>query len=340
MPYFTTTGSKEFSSTLMIQLKCPENAMAQILKIFESRESHSSKKKAEDDVAEVALAALNDLYKLNVEGTTAIKPSTKADSSLDDLFESIAKAVNLLNTNDFLTEESMPAECLLLFGGVQSALNRINPIHRKDSKRSFSCLLEALESPLQKIVAIERDGEKYLLRSNLATSSPNSEKKPTSTGSHLKRTDVGRFVVIPSAEDEIPYEVQFSLSSASSSTEHNGGDGIRMMEAFAAMYTALKTSSNFSISTPLFIPTGENYKNNLSKLFNGANLKESNRTEDSKDISSSQIVKPRLLIKHNQNRGTITSCKAMSFFMSHGLLFTVVDVNELIIYFTSCIYVN
>ena len=329
-PIFTTTGSKEFSSTVTIEL-CTFSNDERLThhSTFQSRESYSSKKKAEDDAAEVALAAANNL---SIEGTTAINPSVNTNASMEDLFESIAKAVNLLNSNNFLIEESMPAECLLLFGGVQSALNRINPIHRKNSEKSLSCLLEALESPLQKVITLEQDGAKYLLRNKLAKSSHDSEMKPTltecQTRRELQKNDIGTFVVIPSAENETPYEVQFALTSVSSSAEHIGSDGIRMMEAFTAMYTAMKTSFNFSISTPLFIPTGENYEKNLSQLFNGDNPTEHSaadgtrihalqRTEDSKDISPSQVVKPRLLIKHNQNRGMTASYKALLYKISY-----------------------
>jgi hypothetical protein len=325
-PQFSSTGPPlAYSSSVSINIIGELDAS----RTFQSRETHTTKKKAENDVSEVALNAICNIRM--VTSNHPVDPNTIAEENLQDLVESIIKVVFAFHQGIFNSQNLVPIEYFLLFAGVQSSLNRVNPTNRKNCLQAYSYLLKALSSPSQTVLALERGGSRFfarkLLHCNHNTSAAHGSVGDSllNNGNVLQQSGVFQFVVIPASESTVPYEVQIDVSGDSGvsecgdvngTTDADAGHGSRILNCFTAMATALHTKGNLAISAPLYNPSAEKYQENLAQLFR-KEKKEEKFTVDlkgcsevvPKDISvpfnktHSQVLKPRLFLQHRTQNG-------------------------------------
>jgi hypothetical protein len=324
-PQFTASGPPlAYSSSVSIHVVGELDAP----RTFQSREIHTTKKKAENDVSEVALNAMSNTRM--IPSDLPVDFSTVAEEDLRDLVESIIKVVFAFHQGIFSSQNLVPIEYFLLFAGVQSALNRVNPTNRKNSLQAYSYLLKALSSPLQTVLALKTEGSRLFARKILHTSQEatagdgNVADSQVNTGNRLQQSGTFQFVVIPASESTVPYEVRVDVSvsgdsdcgDSNSTTDADTDHGYRILNCFTAMSTALQAKGNLTISAPLYNPSAEKYFENLTQLF-PVEKKEQSLNVDietcsdiiPKDASPpikkthSQLLKPRLFMQYSNPNG-------------------------------------
>lgn len=322
-PQFTCSGLPlAYSSSVLINIV----GELDVPRTFQSRETHTTKKKAENDVSEVALNAIYNTKML--QSNLPVDPDTVAEGDLQDLVESIIKVVFAFHQGIFSAQNLVPVEYFLLFAGVQSALNRVNPTNRKNCLQAYSYLLKALSSPLQTVLALESEGSRLFARKLL-----NSNQDATAidggivdsqvnNGNRLQQGGIFQFVVIPASGSTVPYEVQIDVSNGSvcgdiNSTDGDTGHGSRILNCFTAMSDVLQAEGNLTISSPLYNPSAEKYYENLAQLL-PMERNEQNHSIDieshsevfPRDVSSpfmkthTQLLKPRLFMQYRNPIGT------------------------------------
>lgn len=321
-PQFTCTGLPlAYSSSVLINIASELDAS----QTFQSRETHTTKKKAENDASEVAFNAIFDTKML--PSNLSVDPNTVAAENLQDLIESIIKVVFAFHRGIFSSQNLVPVEYILLFAGVQSALNRVNPTNRKNCLQAYSYLLKALSSPLQTVLALETEGSRHFVRKIIQNSQDITALDGTvgdsevNNGNKLQQARMFQFVVIPASESTAPYEVHVDVSGDSECGVLYNSDaeidhGSRILNCFTAMSSALQADGNLSISAPLYNPSAEKYHENLDQLFPieksehncAVDLKISSETV-LEDLSStikkthSQLLKPRLFMQYRNPNG-------------------------------------
>ena len=276
-PQFVTTGQGViFSSAVVVQ--CLENA--EDCQTFYSKEAHTSKKKAENDAAEVALEVINAKIAqctANSVGKESVLPS------IESFLQTISKVVNSARPGIFDRQAKVPAEFLILFSGIQSALNRIDQSFRKDSLGAYSYLLKALYSPLQDFLRVERNSDDQIFVSKVSFNSINGTTSWRSSVAQSKLGDTLKFILIPSSLDKKPYEVSVDTSferneccktnneinNGSDSSEYENDGGSKCVRALSAIKKALNISGSVAISAPIFTSTMKSYSTGLSKIFCG-----------------------------------------------------------------------
>lgn len=315
IPQFTCSGIPlAYSSSVLInfvgELDSP--------RAFQSRETHTTKKKAENDASEVAL---NDLSNIKIaRSDLPFDPNTVAAEDLQDLVESIIKAVFVFPQGMFNAQNLVPVEYFLLYAGVQSALSRVNPTNRKNVSQAYSYLVKALSSPLQTVLALVPVGPLLFTRKLFNASQDYTAGLESATdadvnnGTMLQQRALFQFVVIPSAGTLAPYEVQVDVSGHSAGGERDTDHGSRLLNCFKAMSSALRAEGNLTISAPLFNPSAVKYYENLSQLFAVETIRQKpSDSDDSSDLvpqnssspkkSYSQQLKPRLFMECRNTNG-------------------------------------
>ena len=276
-PQFVTTGQGViFSSAVVVQ--CLENA--EDCQTFYSKEAHTSKKKAENDAAEVALEVINAQIAqctANSVGKESFQPS------FESFLQTISKVVNSARSGIFDRQAKVPAEFLILFSGIQSALNRIDQSFRKDPLGAYSYLLKALYSPLQDFLRVERNSDDQIFVSRISFNSISGTTSWRSPVAQSKLGDTLKFILIPSSLNKKPYEISVNTSfgrneccktknkvnNESDSTEDENDGGSKCVRALSAVKKALNVSGSVAISAPIFTSTTKSYLTGLSKIFCG-----------------------------------------------------------------------
>ena len=292
-PQFVTTGQGVvFSSAVVVQ--CLDNA--EDCRTFYSKEVHTSKKKAENDAAEVALDVIG-AQALKSATTSAAQPSTA--STLEDFLRSVAKIVKGARPGIFDQQASVPVEFLLLYSGVQSALNRIDLSFRKNAIGAYSYLLKALYSPLQDFLILEEINNEIFVKK--ASCDPiDSRISWRGLRAKFRVSDSIKFIVIPSSPSKKPYETSVDICSGRNKrysnndannndnknynensnnckTDSSGNDienemmteGLKYVQAFSAIKKTLNISGSVAITAPIYTSTLQSYLNGISQIFNG-----------------------------------------------------------------------
>ena len=283
-PQFVTTGQGViFSSAVVVQ--CLENA--EDCQTFYSKESHTSKKKAENDAAEVALEVINAKI---AQCTANSVGKESALSSIESFLQTVSKVVNSARPGIFDRQALVPAEFLILFSGIQSALNRIDPSFRKDALGAYSYLLNALYSPLQDFLRVEKNSNDEVFVSKISYNSIYGTTSWRSSIAQSKLSDTLKFILIPSSPNKKPYEISIDTTYErnESHTTNNQRDladeknddadnerregGSKCVKALLAVKKALNISGSVAISVPIFNSTMKNYSTGLSKIFCGEDI--------------------------------------------------------------------
>ena len=275
-PQFVTTGQGIiFSSAVVVQ--CLDTV--DDCQTFYSRETHQSKKKSENDAAEVALETIN----IAVAKTLpAMDAKVAAAATLTDFLKTLLKAVNNAHPGVFENHAVIPANYLLLFTGVHSALNRIDASYRKDSSGAYLYLLTALDSSVQNFLNVHKN-ESGTFVSKIADDP--AIRAPWRSFRTQKLESVQssiRFVLIPAASDMLPYEInadfQIEHSENDSENENETEDeiskkiGLKIVQALYVVQKALKIPGETTFTTPLFTPSVSDHLYGLSQLFNGDHI--------------------------------------------------------------------
>lgn len=242
--YFTTNVPPLFTSIVILGLGLSKPQE------FLSRESHSTKKKAENDAAEVALNAIEKFDGDLFDNPAAVKPTLRTD----DLVSSIWKAVEASNTGMFSDKIWVPVEYLLLFSGVRSALNRIDQKHKWDTSLAFDCLLEALFTKKQNFLQVQTRNTRVLICRVAEFSLEPAEQSQQVLKPNCATVDKANFtsfIVLPASEIRAPYEVNITFFPESN--DEGSKDAQRMVKMFDMMNAQLNIAGNFAISRPLFI---------------------------------------------------------------------------------------
>lgn len=298
VPLYETTGLPLlFSCNVSINCTNMPEIESGLLS-FCSKESHTNKKKAESDAAEVALAFfLCGTTTNNTKNDTPTVESnlSKEDSDSADLISAVKKAANFSCRGLLNGQYGAPAEVLLLFPPVQSALKRIDSSFRKDAVGAYNYLLKSLASPLQTLLDLEIQSDRVLVR----IKSPAEDKKyrkpfsdRTLKEDYSKAIDakVIQYVIIPASKPA--FEVQIDLNVRTEEIEKDEGksdidieDGEKLLRAYSALFSGLNTTTNAAISTtsnsitnttemlnatisaPLYLPVKSGFQDSLSHLF-------------------------------------------------------------------------
>jgi Double-stranded RNA binding motif len=297
--YFTTNVPPLFTSIVIlgVGLSKPQE--------FLSRESHSTKKKAENDAAEVALNAIEKFDGDLFDNPALVKPTLRTD----DLVSSIWKAVEASNTGIFSDKIWVPVEYLLLFSGVRSALNRIDQKHKWDTSSAFDCLLEALFTKKQNFLQVQTRNTQVLI-CKVAEFTPESAEQSQqvlkhSCVTHDQATSTS-FIVLPASEVRAPFEVNITFISESN---EGSNDVQRMVKMFDMMSAQLNIAGNLAISRPLFITAeqrgdGKQVSSSPSVLLSAPDDLEVRPVAGQK----ATVGQPRLFMQHQDIRGQLRLC--------------------------------
>ena len=298
--YFTTNVPPLFTSIVILGLGLSKPQE------FLSRESHSTKKKAENDAAEVALNAIEKFDGDLFDNPALVKPTLRTD----DLVSSIWKAVEASNTGIFSDKIWVPVEYLLLFSGVRSALNRIDQKHKWDTPLAFDCLLEALFTKKQNFLQVQTRNTRVLI-CKVAEFTVESAEQSQQVLKHSCVTHdqaaFTSFIVLPASEVRAPYEVSITFISESNAERSN--DVLRMVKMFNMISAQLNIAGNFAISRPLFITAeqrgdGKQLSSTLPVLLSSPDDLEVRPAAGQK----ATVGQPRLFTQHQDTRGQFRFC--------------------------------
>ena len=292
--YFTTNVPPLFTSIVILGLGLSKPHE------FLSKESHSTKKKAENDAAEVALDAIEKFDGDLFDNPALVKTALRTD----DLVSSIWKAVEASNSGIFSDKLWVPVEYLLLFTGVRSALNRIDLKYKWDTASAFSCLLEALFTPKQNFLRVQTKDTRVLLCKIVEFTVPTAEEsqqalKPNRVS--YDHTITSSFIVLPASDSGAPYEV--NITFAPESNDEGSNHAKRLLNMFDRMSTQLNMAGNFAISRPLFIAAEQRVDGKLLSTSQSEALSSPENLEVRLSAQKTNIVQPRLFIQHQDMMG-------------------------------------